>query len=80
LEPLFRALIDKTYPKDLYDRQFSLYADNILARIELQTKAYAGEENIPRRLFEVLEEQRKGLLALKATFGSVITPEQLSAA
>jgi phosphoenolpyruvate carboxykinase (GTP) len=80
LKPLFKTLIDKPYPKDLYDRQFSLYVDNILSRLDLQKKAYAKEENIPQRLFEVLEDQRNGLSALKGKFGAVITPEQLSAA
>jgi hypothetical protein len=67
----------KSYPRDLYDRQFSLYTDNILARNELQTAAYRKEEKIPPRLFEVLEEQRDGLVALKAKFGPIVTPDHL---
>lgn len=59
LKALFQERIDKPYPEDLYNRQFSLYVDNILARIDLQTTAYAKEENIPPRLFEVLKEQRE---------------------
>jgi phosphoenolpyruvate carboxykinase (GTP) len=60
LKGLFETLIDKPYPKDLYDRQFSLYVDNILARNDLQTAAYGKEENIPATLFDVLREQRDG--------------------
>ena len=78
VKTLFKDLIDKAYSQDLYDRQFSLYVDHILARIDLQIAAYGKEENIPGRLFEVLREQREGLVALKDRFGPVVTPEQLS--
>ncbi len=77
LKALFETLIDKPYPRNLYDRQFSLYVDNILARNDLQTSAYGKEANIPQRLFDVLREQRDGLIALKAKFGAVVTPQQL---
>jgi phosphoenolpyruvate carboxykinase (GTP) len=79
LKQLFEGLIGKAYSKDLYDSQFSLYADNILARLDLQEKAYGKEDNIPQKLFDVLEEQRQGLVALKAKFGAVIAPDQLLA-
>ena len=77
LERLFRETIDKNYPRSLYDMQFSLYVDNILARIELQQEAYGKEENLPATLFEVYDEQRAGLEALKAEFGAVVTPDKL---
>ncbi len=78
LRILFKELIDKTYTKDLYRQQFSLYVDNILARNALQTAAYGKEEGIPKQLFDVLFEQKEGLTALKANFGPIVTPEQLS--
>ena len=77
LQTLFETLIEKPYPKDLYDRQFSLYVDNILARNDLQTAAYGKEENIPQLLFDVLREQRDGLISLKKKYGPIVTPEQL---
>jgi phosphoenolpyruvate carboxykinase (GTP) len=77
LKALFETIIDKEYPKDLYDRQFSLYVDNILARNDLQTSAYAKEENIPQQLFEVLREQRDGLIDLKTQYGLIVAPDQL---
>lgn len=80
LEKLFKQTIDKPYSADLYTRQFSLYIDNIVGRIDLQREAYAKEKNIPPRLFEVLEEQRAGLIALKDKYGPVVAPEQLKAA
>lgn len=77
LKTLFKQKIDKTYTQDLYDKQFSLYVDHILARIDLQYDAYGKESNIPEKLFNVLDEQRDGLKALKAAYGSVVTPAQL---
>jgi phosphoenolpyruvate carboxykinase (GTP) len=77
LKKLFKEIIDKDYPQDLYLKQFSLYIDNILARIDLQIDAYGKEENLPRRLFEVLNEQRDGLLVLKEKYGSKVTPADL---
>ena len=77
LQRLFADIIDKAYPRNLYDQQFSLYIDNILARIDLQIGAYRHENNTPGRLFEILYEQRGGLLALRQVFGPVVTPDQL---
>jgi phosphoenolpyruvate carboxykinase (GTP) len=79
LQKLF-AEIDKPYPKELYDQQFTLYVDNILARIDLQEAAYRQETNVSTRLFEVYEEQKAGLQALKARYGPIVTVEQLSEA
>ncbi|MBD3858004.1 MAG: phosphoenolpyruvate carboxykinase (GTP) [Acidobacteria bacterium] len=80
LKELFDEKISKEYPRDLYDTQFSLYVDKILARIDLQEEAYGKEDNVPQQLFEVYDEQRKGLDALKEKYGSVVTPAQLEEA
>ena len=76
LKELF-AGIDKDYPKETYDKQFTLYLDKITGRIDLQEEAYKKEKNVPAKLFEVYEEQRKGLEALKAKYGSTVSVEQL---
>ena len=80
LKELFKSLIDKEYDRELYNRQFSLYIDNIIKRIDLQTDAYNKDENVPDRLFKIYDEQKKGLLALKEKYGSIVTPEQLEEA
>ncbi len=77
LKALFKSKIDKDYPEDLYIKQFSLYIDNILARIDLQIEAYGKEKHIPQKLFDVLNEQRGELVALKDKYGSIVTPKQL---
>ncbi|MFO7740767.1 MAG: phosphoenolpyruvate carboxykinase (GTP) [Anaerolineae bacterium] len=76
LKTLFSG-IDKAYPKELYDKQFALYVDNILARIKLQEEAYAEGQNVPAKLFEIYAEQREGLDALKAEYGSIVSVEQV---
>ncbi len=76
LKGLF-AKIGKEYPKELYDKHFAFYIDNILARIDLQEEAYRKEKRIPAMLFEVYTEQRKGLEALRAKYGSIVSVEQL---
>jgi len=77
LQKLFRSIIDKDYTKELYIKQFSLYIDNIVARINMQKEAYGKESGISGKLLDILKEQKEGLLALKKTYGSVVTPSQL---
>lgn len=80
LKVLFKEIINKEYSQELYTRQFSLYLNNILARVNMQIEAYGKEENIPPQLFEVLDTQKQGLVALQTKFGAVVTPEQLLSA
>jgi len=80
LKSLFLELINKEYPRELYDRQFSLYLENIVGRIDLQREAYGKEKNLPERLFQVYDRQREELLALHEMFGLVVTPLQLAEA
>jgi len=77
LKDLFKSKIDKDYPEDLYIKQFSLYLDNIIARIDLQVEAYGKEKNIPQKLFDIYKEQRQELMALKDKYGAIVTPKQL---
>jgi len=76
LKDLFGKIV-KAYPKELYEKQFALYIDNILGRIDLQEKAYKKGEEVPAKLYEVYEEQRKELDALKSRHGAVVSVENL---
>jgi len=80
LKKLFKDIIDKDYPKDLYEKQFSLYIENIINRIDLQTEAYGKEPNIPEKLFEVLSEQKDELISLKNIHGPIVSPFSLEKA
>jgi phosphoenolpyruvate carboxykinase (GTP) len=77
LKKLFNEKINKEYSEELYTMQFSLYIDNIIKRINLQTEAYKKEENLPARLFEIYEAQKKALTDLKSVHGAVVTPDKL---
>ena len=74
LRALFEG-IGKDYPRILYEKQFTFYVDNILARIQIQEDAYRKEKNLPARLFEVYEEQKAGLIALKEKYGPTVKPD-----
>ena len=78
LKALFKSRIDKEYPEELYEKQFSLYIDNIVARVDLQIEAYGKEKNIPPQLFDILKRQRQELMALKDKFGPIVTPKQMA--
>ncbi len=75
LKELFSSIIDKNYPKDLYDKHFSIYVDNIQSRIDLQREAFGKEQNLPAKLFEVYDQWSKDLAALKDKHGPVVKPE-----
>jgi phosphoenolpyruvate carboxykinase (GTP) len=77
LEKLFSSIIGKEYPRALYDKQFSIYVDKILDRIELQREAFGKEKGLPEKLFQVYDEWNKGLLELKEAYGAIVSPEQL---
>jgi phosphoenolpyruvate carboxykinase (GTP) len=77
LKKLFKDVINKEYPEDLYTMQFSIYIDNIIKRIDLQDGAFRSEDNIPQRFFEVLKEQKEGLEQLKAKHGPIVKPQDL---
>ncbi len=76
LKKLFQG-INKEYPKDLYDKQFSFYLNNIIARIELQEEAYGKGENIPSKLFKIYKQQKQELKKLKKKYGDIISVEKL---
>jgi len=76
LKALF-SKIDKEYPRSLYEMQFAFYVDKILDRIDMQTKAYGKEENLPPQLFQVYGEWKQGLQELKTKYGSIVSTENL---
>lgn len=77
LKNLYKTILDKDYSEELYIRQFSLYINNILSRIDMQTKAYKKEKGVNNLLFEILECQKQELLELKEKFGSIVKPGEL---
>ncbi len=77
LKERFSKIIGKEYPRELYDKQFSLYIDKIQARIDLQREAFGKEKDLPAKLFEVYDRWADGLAALKEKHGAIVTPDKL---
>lgn len=77
LKKLFRDKINKEYPESLYTMQFSLYIDNVVARIDLQQAAWGKEPGVSSRLCAIYAEQKAELLALKAAKGDIVAPQQI---
>lgn len=77
LKKLFEGKLGKAYPESLYTMQFSLYIDNIVARIDLQEAAWRKEEGASERLFTVYATQKVALLELKEKVGEVVAPQAL---
>lgn len=77
LKKLFDG-IGKVYSKSLYDMQFALYLDNIIARIDLQTEAYGKSKDTPARLFVVYQKEKAELEALKEKYGPVVPIDKLA--
>ncbi len=78
LKALFKQIINKDYSEELYTKQFSLYVDNIINRIDLQQTAYSKEEDIPAALFDILAKQKSGLEGLKEKYGSIVPPDLIA--
>ncbi len=74
LKLLFKQIIDKEYPHELYIKQFSLYVDNIIKRLDFQIEAYSREKNIPDTLFKVLHGQKAELMLLRQHRGAIVSP------
>ena len=77
LQKLFSS-IGKEYPKALYEMQFAIYIDNIVKRIDLQTKEYSKENSIPPQLYDVYRTQKEQLLSLKEKFGAIVSINDLA--
>ncbi len=68
---------DKGYSKETYDKQFSLYVDKLIDRIDMQVEAYKKEANVPDIYFEIQATKKARLEELRAAKGSIVTPDQL---
>lgn len=77
LKKLFQEKIGKEYAEELYTMQFSLYIDNIIALIDLQTAAWKKEEETSQRLFDVYAAQKSALEALKSVKGPIVKPQDI---
>ena len=77
LKKLFKEVIGKDYEKELYTKQFSLYTENLIKRVDMSIVEFAKEKGMPDEFFHVLDTWRRDLAALKATIGPIASPDQI---
>jgi len=77
LKKLFSEEIDKEYDKSTYTKQFSLYVDNLVERVDMSITEFSKEKGMNDEFFTVLDTWRRDLVALRATVGSIVTPDQM---
>ena len=77
LKKLFKDVIDKEYEKEIYTKQFSLYTENLIKRIDMSTVEFAKEKGMTDAFFDVIDTWRRDLVALRATIGPIVTPDQM---
>jgi phosphoenolpyruvate carboxykinase (GTP) len=77
LKRLFKEVLNKDYPEEAYNKQFTTRIPESLAKIERITGIYKDISGVPRAVFTVLEEQKERLLDLQKKLGDYILPEQL---
>ena len=81
LKKLFKKVLKKNYTKDDYTKQFTIRVPELLAKIERTKKFYETQVfDTPKILFDVLEQQKKRLLAAKEKFGDYVKPQRLKVA
>ena len=79
LKRLFKETLDKDYPKEDYIKQFTLRIPENLAKIDRVMDIYrTNVPDVPKILFEVLEEQKQRLNKARIQYGSYISPEKFS--
>jgi phosphoenolpyruvate carboxykinase (GTP) len=77
LKRLFKEVLNKDYPEEAYNKQFTTRIPESLAKIERITGIYKDISGVPRAVFTVLEEQKERLLDVQKKLGDYILPEQL---
>ncbi len=77
LNQLFLKVLNKSYPKELYIKQFSIRVDNNLQKIRRIINYYKNYKSVTTDVFQILAEQEKRLLVAKEQYGGIINPELL---
>ncbi len=77
LKKLFTKVIAKEYEKELYTKQFSLYVENLIQRIDMSITEFSKEKGMDDAFFDILDTWRRDLVALKVTVGPIVTPDQM---
>jgi len=77
LRYLFKKTLSKDYDKDTYIKQFTLRIPENLAKIRRIREIYSRMEGVPKRLFDVLEEEEGRLKRVREELGDYVSPFEL---
>jgi len=78
LRELFRRVLDRTYTSEEYVEQFTLRVPENLHKIDRIENIYRTKvKDTPKLLFEVLDEQRERLTAVRKKLGDYVSPFDL---
>ncbi len=69
LKNLFKKILNKDYTREAYDEQFTVRIAKLLAKIERIETEYHKEKDIPKVIFETLNEQRTRLEKTRTEMG-----------
>jgi phosphoenolpyruvate carboxykinase (GTP) len=78
LKPLFKQVLNKDYTPEQYEQQFTTRVQENLRKIERIEKIFREAPKTPPVFFEVMEQQKKRLIAAQQKFGDNIPPSVLS--
>lgn len=80
IKKLFKHVLNKGYSEKEYSEQFSLRVREHLLKIDRIVNIYRTKvPQAPEIIFEVLEEQRRRLIAARDKFGDYVAPEKFPA-
>ncbi|WP_456365989.1 phosphoenolpyruvate carboxykinase (GTP) [Thermococcus sp.] len=75
LVKLFKDVLGKDYTRGDYEKQFTIRVPELLEKLDRVERIYRETvREVPERLFEVLEEERKRLLEARESYGDYISP------
>lgn len=74
LRRLFHNVLSRDYGLENYNRRFAIRVGRLPNKIGRVWKIYSEVSTTPRRLFEVLEEQRQRLIEAGKLYGDPIPP------
>ena len=79
LKGLFERVFNRGYARGDYDLQFSIRVDKLLEKISRVEEMYESEPGMPREFWDVHNQLKEGLRALRAESGrSVVPPSYFS--
>ena len=81
LRAIYREVLGEEYPRERYERQFTIRVPENLAKIERVERFYQRHvPDAPEEVFQVLGAQRERLLEAQRRFGDRLSPFQLEEA